>query len=193
MRLMLSIVVAGILAACATPYAPVLDGRPTARIRFVTEHPTSIDGIEAYTRVHYHPGYCSPSARSDAHHNTYDSRSQLIARLTGNTPIFVTQHGATVRLGIPGEPSAKESLYVEAPIAAGQPFRFSMRINYRAQWLARVGCAVGVQFRPEADADYEAVYSRVGEGCAIKLFRLTLAGTSVQKTQIPAAKLPDCS
>lgn len=185
----LSVVIAG----CAAPYKPTVDPDRSARIRFVTEHPASVQGIEA-TFVNHHPNRCSPSAGS----NTIDAQSQSIALLIGNvslgTPMFAMMQpkDALTNLGMPGPVPSKQDLYTEKTIPANDPFSFSMRATYRSGYNMQTTCSLGVEFVPVPGADYEAAYVKVGDGCSIRLVQLSSNGSGSLNTPVAAKRLRTC-
>lgn len=181
------------IAGCATPYKPTVDEHNSARVRFVTEHPASVVGIEA-TTVNFHPNGCSPSAAS----NTIDSQSQAIALLVGNasfgTPIFAVMQpkDALTNLGMPGQVPSKQDLYTEKKIPASKPFSFSMRATYRTGYNTQATCAVGLEFLPQPGVDYEAAYVKVGDACSVRLVQLSNDGQTTQATSVNARRLRTC-
>lgn len=181
------------ISGCASPYKPTVDERSAARIRFVTEHPASVQGIEA-TLVNFHPNRCSPSAAS----GTIGSESQAIALLIGNvslgTPIFAVMQpkGALTNLGMPGQVPSKQDLYTEKNIPANTPFSFSMRATYRSGYNTQTTCALGLEFLPVPGADYEAAYVKVGDACSIRLSQLSNNGQVTQASPVTAQRLKTC-
>jgi len=193
---LLAVAVPVVVAGCSSAYKPTLEGKPIARVRFITEHPTSTAGIEA-TFVGYLTQRCNPFNLTDLSGQYY----QRVAILAGNaslgTPLFAMQQpaDAMVRQGMPGEPPSNDSLYSERRVPAGENFSFGMSSSYRVGLNRVATCSVAGAFTPEVDTDYQAVYLQVGlYGCAVRLSKYAVAGKLLpMPVPVEITELPKCT
>jgi hypothetical protein len=185
-----------LIAGCATDYKPKIEGKATARVRFITEHPSTTQGIEA-TFVSVAKNHCRAANSSDISGNYY----QRLAILTGNaslgTPLFAMQQpaGAMVRQGMPGEAPTNGTLYSESRVPAGESFPLNMSTTYRASLTRVASCTVAGSFTPEPDTDYQAIYQQVGMyGCAVRLSKYAVGGALLTRpVPVEMTPLPVCA
>lgn len=102
---------------------------------------------------------------------------------------------AMVRQGMPGETPAKDSLYSESRVPAGESFPLNMSATYRPSLNRVASCTVAGAFTPEADTDYQAVYQQVGMyGCAIRLSKYAVRGALLPRAvPVEMTPLPVCA
>ena len=187
--------VTAFLAGCASPYIPNLEGRPVARMRFVTEHPGPTRGLGS-TFVHQHPDGCAPDPDAWLH----ASRSTTIAVLTGRaslgTPIqelLPQPKEAMVRLGMPGETPSNPGLFAERRIPADEPFVFSMSGAHAAGYNRYASCTVAAAFRPEPGGDYQATFGLAGgQICTLQVFRVRGPGRVGDADLVRISRAPRC-
>lgn len=150
----LFLAVAG-LAGCSTPYVPEPD-RPTAMLRFRSDDPN----VTQLMAIDVRP--CPAQVRM-----------RLIAQTWSVGP---GSEGEQSLLPMYGSSPNPEPLIRERLIAAGQPLllhAFAQKLN--DGFSGSYQCGVGVAFTPEADQQYELMFSNLGRRCTVHVQRI-LAG-----------------
>lgn len=175
------------LCACAPlpAYKPDLAGKPTARIRLVSIHPSG-----AYPRQ-LSGGACVPGRWTGGpmvEGQGYTPSLHGIPR--PNHPEDIRREG----IGIPMTGIPRSANFTEHKIVAESPIVFEFHTVYQERFGATKSCTTGIAFTPKEGADYEAIFSQIDQGCKVSLVRLRLnpAGRVLEEPAPDAKGAPRC-
>lgn len=165
-RLALAIPLCLTLAACASGYiAPT--GGPQARVRL------NVTGDNYFAMMH-----------------TFEEQStchgDLSIALLGGPGFVKANPQNNPRAGMIGSKSSIDPHIAEIVVPAGKPFTIRYnQIGPHGTMVVR-GCSLIATFTPEADGQYELVYSYDGKLCGINTAKLSQTpGSEISRTNIP--------
>ena len=160
------------LAGCAPAvYKPEVAGKPTARIRMVSNFLTGV-------AVRRFEGSCVPFS---------EMQGELLPTLNRDK---------REAIGIPMTNLPSSANFKEHQIVAGEPIIFQFRTSWQSGMLSpKMDCVSRMGFTPQNGADYQATFSyRTNpEGCTLVLRRLRSGPDGrVVEEPVPDAKPPTC-
>lgn len=171
-----------LLTGCIATYTPPQSNSETARLRVAQ----ASRGVQ--TMVLAAPEGCLGPHNSDGF-------GQKIAILEGSVKHLQTQ--SRPLLGMPLPPVLPGDM-VETTVLAGKPF--SLAVNFTASFAGSnvIGttetyCITGLQFIPEAGADYEAMFNIDGRRCSLSLTRLAPHLPAPSRVPVRSEPLKSCS
>lgn len=165
-RLVLAISLCLTLAACASGYIAPASG-PQARIRL------NVTGDNYFAMMH-----------------TFEEQStchgDLSIALLGGPGFVKANPQNNPRIGMIGSKSSIDPHIAEIVVPAGKPFTIRYnQIGPHGTMVVR-GCSLIATFTPEADGQYELVYSNDGKLCGIHTAKLSQTpGSEISRTNIP--------
>ena len=155
-----------LLAACSTRYAPSIDDRAAARIRFVVTYPD-------HTWV--------SALKKDCFTSTIGTETlAVLMRSTLREP-------QRVSIGMPLDELPIKARFRERSVPAGSPINIAF---FGHSLTNPVGgeswsCAVAVRLVPAVGADYEMKFTQIGDQCRLSVDQLrTISDGHLERTPV---------